>query len=156
MKVASREFTVERSDERSRQAIEKKLVRVLSYLRYARRPGQRWGFRKIASTLTMLAGTLGSTALTWAQGCPLCYNAAAATKAGGLAALRNGVLILMIPPVLIVGLVCIMGIRRYRNDSAAEFDPDTVGSDDFGYDLPKADGYSDGAPLLSGLPGATR
>lgn len=111
-------------------------------------------FRKIAWTIAGLVALLGGRVVVWAQGCPLCYNAAAATKAGGLAALRNGILILMIPPVLIVGLVCIMGIRRYRSDSAAELDVDR---EDAGrHHRPESDGYSEGVPLLSGLPGATR
>lgn len=92
------------------------------------------GFGKVSYALAGLAGTLGGTALAWAQGCPFCYNAAAATKAGGLAALRNGILILMIPPVLIVGLVCIMGIRRYRKDLEPELDPTLVASGDFGHE----------------------
>ena len=129
-------------------------IAVLRHLRSGGRP--RLAFRKIGWMLAALAGTLDSTALAWAQGCPLCYNAAAATKAGGLATLRNGILILMIPPVLIVGLVCIMGIRRYRNDRAAEIDLDRAESGDFEHDLPVAEGHSEGGPLLSGLPGATR
>ena len=91
------------------------------------------GFGKAIGTLLGLAGALGGTALTWAQGCPFCYNAAAATRAGGLAALRNGILILMIPPVLIVGLVCIMGIRRYRKDLESEANPSRVAAGDFGH-----------------------
>jgi hypothetical protein len=47
----------------------------------------------------------------WAQGCPLCYNTAAATGARGAAALRSGILILMVPPVMIVGVVCFLTVR---------------------------------------------
>jgi hypothetical protein len=94
---------------------------------------------------------LAERSLVWAQGCPLCYNAAAATKAGGIAALRNGILILMIPPVLIVGLVCIMGIRRYRSDSAAEPDFAAPASEGFELDEPLQ-----GATVLSEQPGGTR
>ena len=77
---------------------------------------------------------LAERTLVWAQGCPLCYNAAAATKAGGIAALRNGILILMIPPVLIVGLVCIMGVHRYRRDLEAEVSPSPAAARDFGHE----------------------
>ena len=100
------------------------------------------GFRKIAWTIASLSASLGGSVVAWAQGCPLCYNAAAATKAGGLAALRNGVLILMIPPVLIVGLVCIMGIRRYRSDREAEVEFD---GDDVGHQQAESDRYSESA-----------
>jgi hypothetical protein len=109
---------------------------------------------RLRKAIVSLAGTvvmLAERTLAWAQGCPLCYNAAAATKAGGIAALRNGVLILMIPPVLIVGLVCIMGIRRYRNDSAAEPDFAAPASEDFELDEPLQ-----GAGVLPELPRGTR
>jgi len=46
-----------------------------------------------------------------AQGCALCYNTAAAAGARGVAALRNGILILMIPPVIIFGVVCLFTLR---------------------------------------------
>jgi len=46
-----------------------------------------------------------------AQGCALCYNTAAASGARGIAALRNGILILMIPPVIIFGVICFFTIR---------------------------------------------
>lgn len=60
------------------------------------------------------AAALGSCAVSttaWAQSCPLCYRAAAASKAGAVAALRSGILILMIPPVIIFGLVTLMAVR---------------------------------------------
>ncbi len=38
---------------------------------------------------------------TFAQGCALCYNDAAATGPSALAALRHGILVLIIPPTLI-------------------------------------------------------
>jgi hypothetical protein len=60
-----------------------------------------------------LAG-LAAAHPAWAQGCPLCYNTAASAGARGIAALRNGILILMIPPVLIFGLVCYFTVR-WRN-----------------------------------------
>jgi hypothetical protein len=46
-----------------------------------------------------------------AQGCALCYNTAAAAGVRGTAALRNGILILMIPPVIIFGVVCFFAVR---------------------------------------------
>jgi hypothetical protein len=82
--------------------------------------------RKIARCVTGLAIVLGGLALAhplWAQGCPLCYNTAAATGARGVAALRNGILILMIPPVIIFGVVCFLTLRgrnRFNDDVELE------------------------------------
>ena len=66
---------------------------------------------RLLGAAAVVIAFLGSTA-AWAQTCPLCYRAAAASRAGALAALRSGVLILMIPPVAIFGLVTLMAIRR--------------------------------------------
>ena len=56
-----------------------------------------------------------------AQGCALCYNTAAAAGARGVAALRNGILILMIPPVIIFGVVCFFTLRgRNRFNDGGE------------------------------------
>ncbi len=41
----------------------------------------------------------------------MCYNTAAAAKASAIQALRSGILILLIPPVLIFGAVCVFAIR---------------------------------------------
>ena len=58
-----------------------------------------------------------------AQGCALCYNTAAAASSRGIAALRHGVLILMLPPVVIFGVVTFLTVRgRNRfNDEADSF-----------------------------------
>ena len=57
-----------------------------------------------------------------AQGCALCYNTAAAAGVRGVAALRNGILILMIPPVIIFGVVCFFTLRG-RNRFNDEVEP---------------------------------
>ena len=67
--------------------------------------------KRALAALTGLVALATSTA-AWAQTCPLCYRAAAASRAGALAALRSGVLILMIPPVAIFGLVTLIAVRR--------------------------------------------
>jgi hypothetical protein len=66
-------------------------------------------------------GSLATSSIAWAQTCPLCFRAAAASKAGAIAALRSGILILMIPPVAIFGLVTLMAVRgRDRFNEAEE------------------------------------
>jgi hypothetical protein len=68
--------------------------------------------RKRAVALAGAATALAAPALAWGQGCPLCYTAAAAAKAGGIQALRSGILILMIPPMLIFATLSVVAIRR--------------------------------------------
>ncbi|MFZ0211907.1 MAG: hypothetical protein WAL55_04300 [Candidatus Acidiferrales bacterium] len=48
-----------------------------------------------------MAGILLGATSTFAQGCALCYSDAAATGPQAEAALRHGILILLIPPMLI-------------------------------------------------------
>lgn len=73
-----------------------------------------------AATLVVLFGSTEA----WSQTCPLCYRAAAASKAGAIAALRRGVLILMLPPVAIFGIVTWIAIRRRdRFNEAGEGTP---------------------------------
>jgi hypothetical protein len=47
-----------------------------------------------------------------AQGCPLCYTQAAAASVRFLQALRSGILILMIPPMLISIGITVLTYRR--------------------------------------------
>ena len=65
------------------------------------------------------------SSVAWAQSCPLCYRAAAAAKGGALQALRSGILILMIPPVLIVGGIAVLAVRG-RNRFNAASGPDAA------------------------------
>lgn len=63
----------------------------------------------------VLGGLLLLTALpAFSQGCALCYTQAAAAGARMIAALRSGILILVIPPTLAsVGMVFV--VHRKRN-----------------------------------------
>src|SRR5260370_23922328 len=58
------------------------------------------------SALCALAITLTDPAVASAQGCAMCYTAAAAAKAGTIKALRSGILILLIPPA--VSFICLI------------------------------------------------
>jgi hypothetical protein len=50
-----------------------------------------------------------------AQGCPLCYTQAAASTARFIQALRSGILVLMVPPMLLSIGITVLTYRR-RND----------------------------------------
>lgn len=69
--------------------------------------------RAVRSAMGLLAAMTGLAAAhpVLAQGCALCYNTAAAANNRGLAALRHGILILMIPPVMITVAVCLFAVR---------------------------------------------
>jgi hypothetical protein len=49
-----------------------------------------------------------------AQGCAMCYTSAASARAGAKEALANGVLILLVPPMVLFALISVV-IYRYRN-----------------------------------------
>lgn len=85
---------------------------------------------------------LGAMVASWAparslfaQGCAMCYTTAASAKAAAIQALRSGILILLIPPVLIAGGIFAMALRsreRFSDDvsaglSPAEGDPGSAG-----------------------------
>ncbi len=85
-----------------------------------------WVWRWIAPAAAMI-GAFAASPLTYAQGCPMCYNAAAAAKAGAIQALRSGILILLIPPVLMFVGIFLIAFRnrdRFNDQSAPEFDYD--------------------------------
>lgn len=53
----------------------------------------------------------------FAQGCAMCASSASAVKAAALAALRNGIFILLIPPIIAFVVIFIVAFRsRERGD----------------------------------------
>jgi hypothetical protein len=87
---------------------------------------RKWLGRLAAASLTMF-----STSLAFAQGCAMCYNNAAATKAAGQRALRSGILILLIPAVAMSAGIFLAALRRrdkfFGNDSLpSEFKEENV------------------------------
>jgi hypothetical protein len=80
---------------------------------------QKWMTR----TAVFLAG-LAVPEVASAQGCALCYNTAAAANASAIHALRSGILVLLIPPVLIFGAICTFALRnRNRFNDGITPDP---------------------------------
>jgi len=59
--------------------------------------------------------------LLHAQGCAMCYTSAAAAKTAAIEALRNGILVLLIPPVLMTTAIFALALCRQDrfNDQAA-------------------------------------
>lgn len=72
--------------------------------------------RKVRTALSASALAFAVALLSahpaFAQGCALCYNDASATGPRGIAALRHGILILAIPPMLIFAMIFAILYRR--------------------------------------------
>jgi hypothetical protein len=84
--------------------------------------------RKVRRSLSAIAlgfaGVILSAHSALAQGCALCYNDASATGQQGIAALRHGILVLAIPPMLIfAALFAILYRRRNAHHDAVDSVP---------------------------------
>jgi hypothetical protein len=77
-----------------------------------------WSFgSRICAWLAHLAGllvVLASPIAARGQGCAMCYTTAASAHAAAIQALRSGVLILLVPPLVMMGVILIV-VYRYRN-----------------------------------------
>ena len=70
-----------------------------------------------------LAIALGTPALTFAQSCALCYTQAAGSGSRMIAALRSGILMLAIPPMLICAGITWMAYKKrnqFNDDSYSD------------------------------------
>lgn len=65
----------------------------------------------LAAATAAFIGLTASPA-AFAQGCALCYNDASAASPRGIAALRHGILVLAIPPMLIFASIFVVLYRR--------------------------------------------
>jgi hypothetical protein len=75
--------------------------------------------RRIASLICLAVGLFGAAVPARAQGCILCYTSALAAGKGVQDALRNGVLVLLIPVALLLIAVALLVWRK----SALATDP---------------------------------
>lgn len=82
----------------------------------------RWGVLPACLAAWLLAPTLA-----FAQGCALCYTQAAGSGSRMIAALRSGILILAIPPVLICAGITWMAYKKRNqfNDYGATERPES-------------------------------
>ncbi len=83
--------------------------------------GIRCWFRRLAGVAAGLIPLLAGPQ-AYAQGCAMCANDAAALKASALAALRSGVLILLVPPLLAFIGIFVFAFRS--RERFGEEDPD--------------------------------
>lgn len=77
--------------------------------------------KKVTAAAVVCVAALLSARSALAQGCALCYNDASATGPQGIAALRHGILILAIPPMLIfAAMIAILYKRRNAHHDAIQ------------------------------------
>ncbi len=81
----------------------------------------QWMFRLMAGLLVAFAAVP-----VHAQSCPMCYNAAAATKASAIQALRSGTLILIFPVLFLVTGILVMVYRSRNRFNDGEAEPDVI------------------------------
>ena len=70
-------------------------------------PGVRWFARMVG-----LLAALETPASAFAQNCALCYTQAAGAGTRLIQALRGGILILVVPPILICTALTVMAYRK--------------------------------------------
>lgn len=90
-----------------------------------RRACQKW-----MTLVAVFVAGLMAPGVIYAQSCALCYNDAAAANAGTIQALRSGILVLLIPPVLIFGAICMFALRnrsRFNDGNMADDTPQALG-----------------------------
>ncbi len=75
--------------------------------------------RSRVAAILMGAAFLNDAAVAVAQSCSMCYTSAAAARHGAIAALRDGILILLFPPLLIFIGICV-AVRRSRERHASD------------------------------------
>jgi hypothetical protein len=75
--------------------------------------------KAIARTVLTIAVLVGPAALH-AQGCPMCYQNAAAAGPRTIHALNTGILILMFPPALITLGISYLAFKKRNSFNAAE------------------------------------
>ena len=65
-----------------------------------------------AAIVVLILSTLVFPSVSSAQGCALCYQSAAAAGSRAIQALRNGIVVLIIPPFCICSAITYLVYRR--------------------------------------------
>jgi len=79
--------------------------------------------RGLILAAAILIVMFASSTVAWGQGCAMCYNSAAAAKASAIQALKQGILVLLFPPLaMFIGIFALAFRRRHRfnDDETAE------------------------------------
>jgi 4-amino-4-deoxy-L-arabinose transferase-like glycosyltransferase len=61
-----------------------------------------------------VAATLGSPVTAFAQSCAMCYTTASAAKANAIQALKSGILVLLLPSFVVLGIGAVTFRSRDR------------------------------------------
>lgn len=82
---------------------------------------RKW--KKQVSRLAALAAAFVLPSLTWAQGCALCYTQAAGSGSRVIQALKSGILLLVVPPMLFCLVITWMAYKK-RNEFNEDVPPE--------------------------------
>ncbi len=81
--------------------------------------------RRVWGVMAVLVAC-GNSAAAFAQGCPLCYTTVAAARPAAIQALRSGILVLLIPPLLMFIGIFVLAFRsreRLREENLQDLRP---------------------------------
>ncbi len=73
--------------------------------------------------LVVLAANVAFPGVAWAQGCAMCARNASALKSAALAALRSGILVLLVPAALLFFAIFALAFRK-REPASADVEED--------------------------------
>jgi hypothetical protein len=80
------------------------------------------------SRLAALGAAIVAPTLAWAQGCALCYTQAAGSGSRVIQALKSGILLLVVPPMLICLVITWMAYKK-RNEFNEDLPAENTGTD---------------------------
>ena len=100
--------------------------------------------------LIVTAVALGTARMTFAQGCAMCYTSAESAKKAGIEALRSGILILLVPPLVMFGGIIWLTYRSRNRFNEQSSGPDEGWGENPPEVAPEPPTEFDEEPILAG------
>ena len=88
--------------------------------------------------------------MTFAQGCAMCYTSAESAKKAGIEALRSGILILLVPPLVMFGGIIWLTYRSRNRFNEQSSGPDEGWGENPPDVAPEPPTEFDEEPILAG------
>jgi hypothetical protein len=101
--------------------------------------------------LIVTAVALGTARMTFAQGCAMCYTSAESAKKAGIEALRSGILILLVPPLVMFGGIIWLTYRSRNRFNEHSSGPDEGWGENPPEVAPEPPGNFEEEPVLAGV-----
>ena len=93
---------------------------------------------------------LAAAPMAYAQGCAMCYTSAAAAKKAGIEALRSGILILLVPPLMIFAGIIWLTYRSRNSFNGHGAEPQEDWREEPSQFAPGPPGGFEEEPVLAG------